>query len=205
MNSTRTFITQFKLVMGLAFCSLVMVGCVSQPPTHYYDLTTLAAAKENKVSADVTLGIGPVTLPQILDRPGVVSHQQATAVNVASYHIWAGELEPSFTRVLTESIATTLQHEKIWATPWDNRFRPEYQLRVFVDRFSGELNGPVQLSLSWTLLGDFGQQVITTQRYRAQAISGKGYQHYVDTLNQLLADFAAEVSLIMVEKLPQQQ
>jgi len=71
-------------------------------------------------------------------------------------------------------------------------------------RFSGELNGNVALSLTWTLLGDFGQKVISTHRYKASAESGQGYKGYVTALNQLLADFASEVSVTLAAELPRQ-
>jgi len=190
-------------ILSVVLCGMLLTSCAAQPPTNYYDLTSQvsALASEKVINADLTLGIGPVTLPQLLDRPGIVTRHKNTGVDVASFHIWAGELEPTFTRVLADSIATTLQHETIWSSPWDNRFRPQYQLRLFVDRFSGELNGSTSLSLTWTLLGDYGQTVISTHRYRASTESGRGYQGYVTALNQLLADFAGEVSLTLVEEL----
>jgi len=189
------------IALSVILCAVLLTSCAAQPPTYFYDLTSQATATENKVDEKVTLGVGPITLPQLLDRPGIVSRYHETGVNVASYHIWAGELEPTFTRVLTDSIATNLQHQTVWASPWDNRFRPEYQLRVFVDRFSGEINGQSQLSLSWSLLGEYGQQVISTHRYRASVESGKGYQGYVDALNQLLAGFGDEVAEMLTEAL----
>ena len=190
------------LILGI--CPVLLASCAAQVPTRYYDLTSQTSASENVISAGVTLGIGPVTLPQLLDRPGIVTRHHGTGVNVASYHVWAGELESAFTRVLADSIAMRLQHETIWSSPWDNRFRPQYQLRLFVDRFSGELNGSVALNLTWTLLGDYGQKVISTHRYRAAAESGQGYKGYVTALNQLLADFASEVSVALAEELPHQ-
>jgi len=192
------------IALAVIFCAVLLSSCAAQPPTYFYDLTSQATVTENKIGDKITLGVGPITLPQLLDRPGIVSRHHETGVNVASYHIWAGELEPTFTRVLTDSIATNLQHQTVWASPWDNRFRPEYQLRVFVDRFSGEINGQVQLSLSWSLLGDYGQKVISTHRYRDSVESGKGYQGYVGALNGLLAEFAGEVAVTLVEELSQE-
>jgi uncharacterized protein len=189
------------IALSVTFCAVLLASCAAQPPTYFYDLTSQVVETENKLDEKITLGVGPITLPQLLDRPGIVSRHSETGVNVASFHIWAGELEPTFTRVLTDSIATSLQHQTVWASPWDNRFRPEYQLRVFVDRFSGEINGSVQLSLSWSLLGDYGQTVISTHRYRANVESGKGYQGYVDALNELLAGFADEVAEGLAEEL----
>lgn len=179
-----------------------LAGCAAQPPTQYYDLTPVVSPGQPQLQPSVTLGIGPVTMPDVLDRPGVVTRLQGTNVNVASFHIWAGELQPAFTRVLAASVASATHLDQVWSSPWDNRFRPQYQVRVFVDRFSGELNGPVTLNLSWTLLADYGQEVIVTRRYQAQRQSTGTYSGYVDALNQLVADFATELSIQLPKHLP---
>ena len=142
-------------------------------------------------------------MPELLDQPGVVSRKGGTVVNVATYHIWAGELEPAFTRVLAENVARRLEHDSVWPSPWDNRFRPEYQVRIFVDRFSGEINGAVSLNLTWTLLGDYGQELIRTERYRGSMTAEGGYDGYVNALNQLLAEFSEQLADTMVAQIPQ--
>ena len=148
-------------------------------------------------------GFGPVTLPELLDQPGVVSRKGGTVVNVATYHIWAGELEPAFTRVLAENVAHRLDHDSVWPSPWDNRFRPEYQVRIFVDRFSGEVNGEVALNLTWTLLADYGQELIRTERYRGTVIAEGGYDGYVNALNQLLAEFSEHLADELPGQIPE--
>lgn len=204
MGDITGMFTNLKLFLCGGICVALFVGCAAQPPTHYYDLAPQASVADKLIGRDITLGVGPVTLPQLLDRPGVVTRQHESGVKVANYHIWAGELEPTFTRVLAESIALRLQQDTIWPSPWDNRFRPEYQLRIFVNQYSGELKGEVVLSLTWTLLADYGNKVISTRRYRATANSEGGYLGYVSTLNQLLAGFAGEVSIKLSEFLSEE-
>lgn len=191
-----------KQLMAGLLAALLLTGCATSQPTHYYDLAALPAPVVGGVNRAVRLGIGPVTLPQVLDQPGVVSRIGVTGVQVASFHIWAGDLEPAFTRTLAASVAQQLQLEQVWPAPWDNRFRPEYQVRVFVERFSGTLNGAVELQLTWSLLGDEGQRLITTKRYHGQRTSQGGYAGYVDSLNQLLGEFSQHVANELSGRLP---
>lgn len=187
----------------LSVLAMGIVGCAAQPPTQFYDLTAVTEPATQRLPHSVSLGIGPVTMPELLDQPGVVSRKGGTVVNVATYHIWAGELEPAFTRVLAENVARRLEHDSVWPSPWDNRFRPEYQVRIFVDRFSGEVNGEVSLNLTWTLLGDYGQELIRTERYRVSMTAEGGYDGYVNALNQLLAEFSEQLADTMVGQIPQ--
>lgn len=184
--------------------ALATIGCAAQTPTQYYDLTAVTEVTTQRLPQTVSLGIGPVTLPDLLDQPGVVSRKGGTAVNVATYHIWAGELEPACTRVLAGNVARYLDHDSVWPSPWDNRFRPEYQIRIFVDRFSGEVNGEVALNLTWTLLGDYGQEMIRTERYRGSMAAADGYDGYVNALNLLLAEFSEQLARELAAQVPKQ-
>lgn len=193
-------------ILRTTLCALLvalLVGCAAQPETHYYDLVSQSEASDARLAETVTLGVGPVSLPQMLDRPNIVVRKGGTKVDVANFHIWAGELEPVFTRILAENVSLQLKHDAVWPSPWDNRFRPEYQVRIFVDRFSGELKGPVMLSLSWTLLADYGQRVVTTQRYRSERQSDGSYQSYVQALNGLLEGFSGELASELAQRIPQ--
>ena len=193
-------------IIRTALCTFLvafLVGCAAQPETHYYDLVSKSKASDARLAESASLGIGPVSLPQMLDRPNIVVRKGGTKVEVANFHIWAGELEPVVTRVLAENVSLQLKHDAVWPSPWDNRFRPEYQVRIFVDRFSGELKGPVMLSLSWTLLADYGQRVVTTQRYRSELQSDGSYQAYVQALNGLLEGFSGELASELAQRIPQ--
>lgn len=183
------------------FCLLAVLlnACVSQLPTNYY---TLSADSEewttNILPKGVSLGVGPISLPSMLDRNGIVTHQDGgPQINVASLDLWAGELDILFGRTVAERMAEHLNIADVWATPWDARLRPEYQLRLFVDKFSGELGGPVTVKIKWVLLADYGKRAIGTHIFqKTQHAKTAGYAGYVQTLNRLLADFAAEASTI---------
>lgn len=185
---------------ALFFCVLValLIGCVSQSPTNYY---TLLAEQPRESAAKtlpqgISLGVGPISLPSMLDRNGIVTHQAGgPLVKVASHDLWAGELDVLFARTVAELMAQHLNIVDVWASPWDTRLRPQYQLRLFVDKFSGELGGPVTLKVTWVLLADYGKRALGSHTFKKTENAEHGdYANYVQTLNQLLADFAAEAA-----------
>jgi uncharacterized protein len=57
----------------LSVVLLVLSGCANTPPTRFYVLPALTGAEtvalSSVVKADLTIGVGPVTLPPYLDRP----------------------------------------------------------------------------------------------------------------------------------------
>src|SRR5215475_4363631 len=60
------------LTLGLLL--LVLAGCANTPPTQFYILPTLASADSAAANRDLTIGVGPVTLPPYLDRPQIVTN-----------------------------------------------------------------------------------------------------------------------------------
>lgn len=183
--------------------ALVLSACASQSPTNYYSLQVRTdPSVEISLPDSVTLGIGPVSLPSELDRPGLVTQLRGSGIDIAPYHIWAGDLDENFSRVLAGLMAEHLQVDQVYAAPWDTRFRPEYQLRVDVQRFSGTLGGEVYMDVLWTLTSKQGRHKLHGERSKLQLSSeGSSYLDYVDALNRLMSHFSTAVAARMEQLL----
>ena len=183
---------------------LIMLSCTAQPKTHYYDLAAQQTSVLGKLGRDLHLGVGPFSFPDVLDREGIVTRSSSVNLNVSTYHVWAGSLEQSFTRVLGESLASHLNQNDVWTFPWETRFRPEYQVRGAVSQFSGEAGGTVKLTLQWTLLGDHGKKIVKSSRFQhTTTADDTSYDAYVTALNRLVNMFANELSTEIMAHLPQ--
>jgi len=179
-----------KLLTILMIC--LLAACSTKISTRYYSLHALPAPSMTiSLPADTTLGIGPVKLPSMLNRKGIVTHKIGSAVQVASHDVWAGRLKEDFTRVIAELMAQSLDINDVVTEPWNTRFRPLYQLQLDVQHFSGQLGGVVRFKVYWVLSGNYGKDklVSRTDDITLQT-EGDGYQAYVSTLNALLAAFS---------------
>lgn len=77
--------------VALATC-LALTGCADSQPTRFYTLSPLAAALGSTpptLLPDVTVGVGPVTLPPYLDRPQLVTRAGGNRVVLAEFDSWA--------------------------------------------------------------------------------------------------------------------
>ncbi len=179
-----------KLLTIFVIC--LLAACSTKIQTRYYSLHALPVSSTTvSLSNEATLGIGPVKLPSMLIRKGIVTHKTGPAVQVASHDVWAGRLKEDFTRVVAELMTQSLGISGVVTEPWNTRFRPQYQLQLDVQHFSGQLGGVVRLKVNWTLSGNFGKEklVSRTDDITLQT-KGDGYQAYVATLNALLAAFS---------------
>jgi uncharacterized lipoprotein YmbA len=108
------------MILRLVFyvlLSVALAACAKQ--THYYTLHHTSATASPSGSYPFTLGVGPVFLPESHNQPGVVSLTAGQEVNVAQYHIWAGYLDQTVTRVLADDLSIRLGADTVWPFPWE--------------------------------------------------------------------------------------
>lgn len=144
---------------GLGFVLLVAValfaGCGARPETRLYLLSALApdAPSAGGEGQAMVIGLGPVTLPDYLDRPQIISRVSANRLAVADSHRWAEPLAVNVVRVLAENLASQLHPSRILAYPWPRSEAPGYQVRVEVLRFDAGPDDAVHLIANWSVNG----------------------------------------------------
>jgi uncharacterized lipoprotein YmbA len=87
-------------ICGLAL--LVLSGCFgSTPPTQFYLLPSPTgvdtAPPSSAVQRDLTLGVGPVTVPPYLDRTQIVTRASRAKLVLADFDQWAAPLQDTIT------------------------------------------------------------------------------------------------------------
>lgn len=173
---------------------LTLSGCASKLPTSYYSLGLQTPPAGNLVLPEQhSIGILPVSLPSMLDRTGIVSQKEGAKVQVASHHVWAGDLQESLTRIIAQGLSTRLQTNKIFPGPWDAQFRPEFQLEIDIQELIGTLGGKTRLQVHWQLLGDYGKERLFNQISRLEIdMSGDSYEDYVSSMDDLMTLLVTE-------------
>lgn len=180
------------LLWGLSACS---------QQTHYYTLHHTKAARAPLGSYAFSLGIGPVFLPESHNQPGVVSLTDGQEVTVAQYHIWAGYLNQSVTRVLADNLSLLLGADTVWPFPWDNRMRPVRQVRVIIEEMAGQRGKTVALQAKYILTADNGERTLAAERTRIEVpCAGDSYEAYVAALNQALNQLSEQIAKTLVAK-----
>lgn len=181
----------------MSLCILLTVSCTSSgPATSYYSLfASKSIERVHLNSSEISIGVGPILLPEYLENPAVVSLSRSQIVRVSGYHAWAGDLKDAMSRVIAQEVSTALSADKVWAFPWDNRVRPQYQIRIVFEEFSGIRGGQVSLRAKWSLLNQRGDTVLlfATEQFSSNT-SSESVDTYVAELNQLLNQFSLRVA-----------
>jgi len=165
------------------------------PPIAFYTLSSLPAATDQTALASApSVGVGPLTIPRMIDRPHIVTRGAAGELHIDEFHRWAGTLESAVLNSVTQSVAKKLGSERVVAYPWTNFIDPDYRVPIDILRLDGELGGIVTLDATWgvTLRDKHRASVVRKATIREQT-AGPSYADLVAAHNRALETLSAMV------------
>jgi uncharacterized lipoprotein YmbA len=157
-------------VLGVLAGALAAGGCFSpQPdPSRFFVLAPAAAGPPNSIApaglsaaSDPTVGLGPIKLPEYLDRDEVVTRVGPNRLELSNENRWAEPLDNNFKQViaqdLTQDLTQSLGAHSITLYPWAGTTRVDYQVLIDVYRFETDPAANAQLVAHWQVLDGSGK------------------------------------------------
>jgi uncharacterized lipoprotein YmbA len=177
---SRFSILRMSFALGLVV--ILLLGCSHSPPTRYYDLGPLPGKGASAPSeACVSIGIGPLKIPEYLDRSDIVTRITSHELRVAEFDKWAEPLEDNFPRVLAENLSSLLCTKTVVIFPWKGSFPLDYRVYVDVIRMDGKLGENAVLDVSWTIMSGAGKKgaLMMKQSSYKDSTGGQDYGDFV--------------------------
>lgn len=130
----------------------VLAACGNSPKTSFYTLDADTSPASNKPDArPYGVVVGPVTLPDMVDRPQLVVRVSATQVTVLDNHRWAEPLKSVIPRIIAADLSRLLGVSRVLLYPQSSGAQPEYRVRVDVRRFESDPGKGVTLEAYWSV------------------------------------------------------
>ena len=184
----------FLLSFVLVFC-----GCRgATPPVEFYTLSPISPSNANEmVKTDlqsIAIGVGPITLPEYLDRTKIVTRSGQNRLSVSEFHRWGGSLDKEILRILAENLSILLKSSRVFVYPWVGEFRPDYSISFVINAFEGQPGSKVQLKVNWTLIDNTGsgKTVHRISRIEATAVEAD-FDAIAAAKSRIIADFSKEI------------
>lgn len=195
---------RYRLSVLLVLCALspMALSSCSAPasPTRLYVLTPLTQIEPVSQAPgvrDVTIGVGPVEVPQYVNRPEIVTGHNSPVLQSAALVAWAEPLRDGFTRVLAENLSLLLATERVAIFPWQS-VAPDYQVVVNVIQFLGQPGGDVSLVALWSLLGKQGQEVLVSKKSSfREPTGGQDYEALAVAMSRTVAALSHDIATAM--------
>lgn len=98
-----------------------------------------------------SLGLGPIRLPEYLERSELMVRTSATELSPSRVGRWAEPFGPMLARVLADDLVQLLAPERLVVYPWYATDRPQWQVEVDVVRLEPDKRGEVVLLARWSV------------------------------------------------------
>lgn len=178
---------------------LLYWGCAgSGGPTAYYTLQAAPGADlrgKDPQTANLVIGLGPVTLPRHLDRDAIVTRVSPNQLKVNDRHRWAGSLHTDVVRVLAARLEDLAQVKEVVVYPWPTRVEPDLRFRMEILAFEGRPGQQVTLKAAWSLAqGASSQPAVRRTTLVRQEVKGTTIEAMVAAMGSALDQLSNEMA-----------
>ena len=135
---------------ALFLALLLLAACGSPPRERFYTLD----APEPPASADgaLSIAVGPVTIPELVDRPQFVVRVGANQVTIAEQARWAEPLKSAIARVVAANLASALSARAVS----QRNSEADHRVALDVQRFESGPGDSVLIDAVWTVTSSKG-------------------------------------------------
>ena len=188
---------RFVLLATIFLTITSLIGCFGSPKETYYTLSagaTLNGATSASDESSYSVAVGPITLPEVVDRPQFVLRAGPNEVSVVELHRWAGPLRSEIPRVIADNLAAELKVKRVAAYPQSAGDNADYRVLVDIQRFDSTMGESVTIDALWTVKR-VSDGVLRTGRSTARESSrGGSYETMVAAHSRALATISHEIA-----------
>ncbi|GFO66681.1 hypothetical protein GMLC_02600 [Geomonas limicola] len=188
-------------------------GCSRSPQVSFYTLEPLAPSLASQgqpapaagrlpgrpipapaaALAEPRVAVGPVTLPELVDRPQLVVRQADNRVEILEQQRWAEPLKAGIARVVAADLGRLLGPGRVFTHQEHAGASADLRLLLDVERFEALPGQGIDLQISWTLRGapDSAPRSGSLQLKEA---AGEGYDSLVAAYSRALSALSRAIA-----------
>jgi hypothetical protein len=192
-----------KVIVGVALIAslLLLAGCSSTEPPRFYLLNSLSEGADLQQSASepcISLGVGPVRLPEYLDRPQIVTRATRNELALAQFDRWAEPLSDTFPRVLAQNLSRLLCTRTVSLYPWRPSIPHDYRVEIQVIRMDGKLGEGVALEAWWFVSGGPDKKVLAAKQSGfTEPALGTDYEAFVQAHSRAIVSLCRDIAEVI--------
>jgi uncharacterized protein len=196
------------LRIGAVFFTLLLSGCISLPnspisPTpRFYMLSAInktQVSKEINITPGVIIGVGPVKIPEYLDRPQMVTRNKDGILKFDEFDRWGESLDLGVARLIREDLTVMLPGAKLTLYPWNPLVTVKYQVAVEIIQLDSELDRDMYFAVQWTIIDVQNSKAVLIKRSEFhQAIIPQDYSGIAKALSTACASLSGQIAEALV-------
>ncbi len=167
-------------------------GCASTPASRFYTLS--ATPGPAATSSDLSLAVGPVTVPAAVDRPQIVVTTGPNQVQLDEFHRWVSPLQNNIARVVAENLVAMLGTPRVTISPQTLGAGAKYRAVIEVQSFESTLGEAATLDVVWTVTRSRDDKPQTGRTTVREPVTARDYDALAAAHSRALARLSRDVA-----------
>jgi uncharacterized lipoprotein YmbA len=177
----------------LGLVAALLGGCKS-PPTSFYTLSPDSSLAGSAMTRPVSVVIGPVTVPDVFDRPQIVTRVGAHEVAINEFARWAQPLKGDIARVIAADLAALLNSQQV--SVYEGRDDPltTWRVRLDIVDFESVPGRGVTVDVQWAVRPPGKTRPVLGHTIAHEVISGPGFEPIIAAHDRALASVSRDIA-----------
>ena len=190
-----------NLHTALAAATVCLAACSSPSPTFYALRADEASAATSTAMPAVPTGaaaldvvVGPVTVPDMVDRPQIVTRNPDNTIAMNEFARWASPLKLDVGRVVAADLEKRLGAARVSTIDAGAAIAPVWRVRVDITRIDSVLGDSVTIDAQWVVRPPGHQALTYGHTVAHEQVTSQDYGALVDAHDRALATISADIA-----------
>jgi uncharacterized protein len=180
-----------------ALCAIAVLaaGC-STPASRLYTLSS-APAPAAPVAAplpNITVVVGPVSIPAIVDLPQIVVSTGTNSVSLDEFNRWASPLQSNISRVVAENLVTLLGTPRVSQFQQSLGLDSDFRVAIEVQSFDSAPGDAATLNAVWVVRRTKDGKAQTGRTRVREPTGAAGYDALAAAHSRALAQMSQQIA-----------
>ena len=182
---------------GLATLALVGAlaalgaGC-SSPPAKFYTLSSVA--EPGSSSSNISVVVGPVSVPPVIDRPQIVVTTGPNQVVVDEFSRWASPVQDNLARVVADDLGAALGTPRVTLYQSPLGAEVDYRVQIEVRTFESAPGKYAALDALWSVRRINDGKTETGHTILRVSVDGEGFDALAAAHSRGVAKMSKEIA-----------
>lgn len=140
-------------VFGLLIA--LLAGCGTSPKSTFYTLSSVTPPQPREANAGnaapYSVAIGPITVPDTIDRPEIVTRSGSNRILINEYDRWAEPLRSEIPKIVAQDLMGLLGTYRVSSFPQRADEDADYRVILDIQRFDSTLGGNATIEALWSV------------------------------------------------------
>jgi len=185
-----------KLRGALIVTLVTLAACAAPAKPRYYTLSSesTALAKAAGEVSEYRVAVGPVSVPEALDRPQIVLRVAPNRYAISDPEHWSEPLKSAIPRVIADEIGQRLPAARVAAHRQHGGQAADYRVLIDVLRFESVPGESITLEAAWSVLSRGGERLREARSVFVEPVDAPGVAPLVAAHGKALAVLSREIA-----------